>query len=105
MKRASQEPRVVNALMQGDTHATRGMGACGDQHRADGRDAEGGKASTIRSERGGALKTMVRRAAAYKSRSLLRGSTSARYSCTTRNDNCIRARGCTRVRTTAAHVT
>ena len=53
MKRASQEPRVVNALMQGDTHATRGMGACGDQHRADGRDAEGGKASTIRSERGG----------------------------------------------------
>ena len=53
MKRASQEPRVVNALMQGDAHTTRGMGACGDQHRADGRDAEGGKASTIRSERGG----------------------------------------------------
>ena len=52
MKRAKQGPGVVNALMQGDAHAVRGMGACGDQYGEDGRDA-GGKAPTIRSERGG----------------------------------------------------
>ena len=31
MKRASQGPGVVNALMQGNAHAVRDMGACGDQ--------------------------------------------------------------------------
>ena len=31
MKRVSQGPGVVSALMQGDAHAVRDMGACGDQ--------------------------------------------------------------------------
>ena len=31
MKRALQGPGVVNALMQGNAHAVRGMGECEDQ--------------------------------------------------------------------------
>ena len=74
MKRASQGPGVVNALMQGDAHAVRDMGACGDQY-GKMEETPGGKAPTIRSERGGELKTMVLRAAAHKSHLPPKGST------------------------------
>ena len=64
MKRAKQGPGVVNALMQGNAHAVRDMGACEDQcEKMEG--TPGGKRQRSGQKEGG-LKTMVLRAAAHK---------------------------------------
>ena len=73
MKRAKQGPGVVNALMQGDAHAVRDMGACGDQC-GKMEETPGGSANDPVRKRGG-LKTMVLRAAAHKSHLPPKGST------------------------------
>ena len=91
MRRANEEsltgPGVVNTLMQGDAHAVRDMGACGDQY-GKMEETPGGSANDPVGKRG-ELKTMVLRAAAHKSHLLPKGSTSARHSCTARNEKCI----------------
>ena len=64
---------MVNALMQGDAHAVRDMGACGDQcGKMEG--TPGGKRQRSGQKEGG-LKTMVLRAAAHKSHLPPKGST------------------------------
>ena len=52
MKRALQGPGVVNALMQGNAHAVRDMGACEDQcEKMEG--TPGGSANDPVRKRGG----------------------------------------------------
>ena len=53
MKRALQGPGVVNALMQGDAHAVRDMGACEDQCEKMEETPGGKRQRSGQKERGG----------------------------------------------------
>ena len=61
MKRAKQGPGVVNALMQGNAHAVRDMGACEDQCEKMEEAPGGGKRQRSGQKEGGVKNNGVAR--------------------------------------------